>query len=119
MTTSASKKFLVLYLAPTDVLADWAKTDPATRKTEEEKMRAGWQRWMGDHAKMIRTTEAAGKTKEVTASGVGDIKNEIMLYSVVEAASHEEAATAFAKHPHLVIPRSSIQVMEVRAMGPG
>lgn len=118
MTTATLKKFLVLFLAPTAVLADWAKTDPGIKKVEEEKMRAGWQRWMGDHASMIRATEAAGKTKEVTASGIADIKNEIMLYSIVEAASHDEAAQAFASHPHLGIPKSSIQVMEIRAMGP-
>ncbi len=118
MTSSGLKKFMVLFLAPTEVLADWAKTDPAFKKTEEEKMRAGWQRWMEAHAQMILSTEAAGKTKEVTASGIADTKNEIMLYSFVEAATHDEAAAAFAKHPHLTIPRSSIQVMEVRAMGP-
>jgi len=105
MTTAALKKFLVLYLAPAEVLADWAKTDPAVRKTAEEKMRADWQRWMSDHANMVRATEAAGKTKSVAASGIGDIKNDIMLYSIVEAASHDEATKAFADHPHLGIPR--------------
>jgi hypothetical protein len=116
MTTSTLKKFLILYLVPNDVMADWAKTDPATRKPAEEKMRAEWGRWMGEHAKMITLTEAAGKTKAVTAAGIGDIKNEILLYSIVEAATHESAAKAFANHPHLAIPQSSIQVMEVRAM---
>ena len=116
MTTSTLKKFLILYLVPTDVMAEWAKTDPATRKPAEEKMRAEWGRWMDEHAKMITLTEAAGKTKAVTAAGIGDIKNEIMLYSIVEAATHESAAKAFANHPHLTIPQSSIQVMEVRAM---
>jgi len=116
MTTSTLKKFLILYLVPTDVMAEWAKTDPATRKPAEEKMRAEWGRWMDEHAKMITLTEAAGKTKAVTAAGIGDIKNEIMLYSIVEAATHESAAKAFATHPHLTIPQSSIQVMEVRAM---
>ena len=33
------KKFLVLYLAPASVLADWAKTDPEKRKAAEDKMR--------------------------------------------------------------------------------
>ena len=116
MTTSTLKKFLILYLVPTDVISEWAKTDPATRKPAEEKMRAEWGRWMGEHAKMITLTEAAGKTKAVTAAGIGDIKNEIMLYSIVEAATHESAAKTFATHPHLTIPQSSIQVMEVRAM---
>jgi hypothetical protein len=35
----------------------------------------------------------------------------------VEAASHEEAAKSFENHPHLQIPQSSIQVMEIRPMG--
>ena len=117
MATSTLKKFLVLYLVPADVLAGWAKTDPATRKPAEEKMQAEWGRWMGQHAKMITLTEAAGKTKAVTAAGIGDIKNEIMLYSMVEAETHDSAAKAFANHPHLTIPQSSIQVMEVKSMG--
>ena len=117
MTVSTLKKFLVLYLAPADVLASWAKTDPETRKPAEEKMRADWNRWMGEHAKMITLTDAAGKTMAVTASGITDTKNDIMLYSIVEADSHEEAAKAFAQHPHLGIPQASIQVMEVRPMG--
>ena len=119
MPTSTLKKFLVLYLVPADVLAGWAKTDPATRKPAEEKMQAEWGRWMGQHAKMITLTEAAGKTKAVTAAGIGDIKNEIMLYSIVEADTHDSAAKAFANHPHLTIHQSSIQVMEVRSIGHG
>jgi hypothetical protein len=119
MATSTLKKFLVLYLVPADVMAGWAKTDPATRKPAEEKMQAEWGRWMGAHAKMITLTEAAGKTKAVTAAGIGDTKNEIILYSIVEAETHDIAAKVFANHPHLTIPQSSIQVMEVRGMGHG
>jgi hypothetical protein len=118
MTASPLKKFLVLYLVPPDVLAGWAKTDPATKKAAEQKMQSDWQRWMGDHTKMIALTEAAGKTKAVTSAGIGDIKNDIMLYSIVEAENHDIAAKAFADHPHLTIPHSSIEVMELRALGP-
>jgi hypothetical protein len=117
MTASTLKKFLVLYLAPAEVLASWAKTDPGVKKAAEEKMRNEWQRWMSDHAKMITITAAGGKTKEITSAGIGDTKNDIMLYSVVEAESHDIAASAFAHHPHLQIPQSSIQVMEARAIG--
>lgn len=117
MTASIPKKFLVLYLAPADVLASWAKTDPEVKKAAEEKMRGEWQRWMSDHAKMIKLTEAAGKTKGITSAGIADTKNDVMLYSIVEAESHDMAARAFAQHPHLQIPQSSIQVMEARALG--
>ena len=118
MADATKKRFIALFLAPTSVMADWAKTDPDVRQAAEQKMRAEWTKWMEAHAKMITLTEAGGKTKRVTASGVSDAKNEIMLYSFVEAESHEAAARAFAHHPHLQIPQSSIEVMEVRAMGP-
>jgi hypothetical protein len=117
MTDSNTKKFLVLYLVPASVMADWAKTDPATKQAEEQKMHAAWGKWMGDHAKMIISTEAGGKTKRVTTSGVSDTRNDIVLCSFVEAQSHEAAAKAFEDHPHLQIPQSSIEVMYVRPMG--
>ena len=117
MTDSNMKRFLVLYLVPASVMADWAKTDPATKQAEEQKMHAAWGKWMGDHAKMIISTEAGGKTKRVTTSGVSDTRNDIVLCSFVEAQSHEAAAKAFEDHPHLQIPQSSIEVMYVRPMG--
>ena len=43
---------------------------------------------------MITVTEAAGKTKAVTSAGIGDLKNDIMLYSIVEAENHDAAAKA-------------------------
>jgi hypothetical protein len=117
MTDSPKKRFLVLYLVPAQVMGDWAKTDPDTRKAAEEKMRAEWQHWMRDHAPMLTITEAAGKTKNVTSNGVSDTRNDIILYSIVEAESHDVAAKTFERHPHLQIPQSSIQVTEVRQMG--
>ena len=110
------KKFLVLYLAPPSVIEEWMRTAPDVRKVAEEKMRGEWNTWMASHAKMITDTGAGGKTKLVSAGGVSDTKNDIMLYSFVEAESHEDAAAAFENHPHLQIPQSSIEVMEVRSM---
>jgi hypothetical protein len=113
------KKFLVLYLVPPTVIEDWSKTDPEKRKGAEEKMRGEWDKWMEDHAKMIADTGAGGKTKVITSNGTSYTKNDIMLYSFVAAESHEAAAKAFESHPHLQIPQASIEVMEVRPMGPG
>lgn len=117
MTDTTKQKFLVLYLIPAAVVADWSKTDPAIRQAEEQKMHAAWEKWMGENAKMIISTEAGGKTKRVTASGVSDTKNDIILCSFIEAESHDVAAKAFENHPHLQIPQSSIEVMCVRSMG--
>jgi hypothetical protein len=111
------KRFLVTYLAPASVITEWKKTDPDKRQAAEEKMRAEWKQWMNDHANMFADIGAGvGKTKLVTGHGISDTKNDIMLYSVVEAESHEAAAKSFEGHPHLQIPQSSIEIMEVHAL---
>ena len=48
---------------------------------------------------MITDTGAGGKTKLVSSRGISDSKNDIMLYSFIEAESHETAARAFESHP--------------------
>lgn len=111
------KKFLVTYLAPASVIADWKKTEPEKRKEAEAKMQGEWRKWMSDHAKMFADKGAGvGRTKRVTAQGTSDAKNDIMLYAIVEAESHEAAAKTFEGHPHLQIPQSSIEVMEIHSL---
>ena len=111
------KKFLITYLAPASVIDDWKKTEPAKRKQAEEKMQAEWKKWMGDHSKMLADPGAGvGKTKRVTAQGTADARNDLMLYAIVEAESHDEAANAFKDHPHLQIPQASIEVMEINPL---
>lgn len=117
MSNQKLTKFIVFYSIPAAVMGDWAKTDPNARKTAEDKMKTEWQKWMSDHAKVITLTEACGKTKKLTAGGISETRNDICLYSFVEAESHEAAAEIFKDHPHLQIPQASIEVMAVRAMG--
>ncbi|MDQ6916310.1 MAG: hypothetical protein M3023_00635 [Pseudomonadota bacterium] len=111
------KKFLVTYLAPASVIEEWKKTEPEKRKADEQKMQGEWKKWMSDHAKIFADAGAGvGKTKRVTAQGASDAKNDIMLYAIVEADSHEAAAKTFEGHPHLQIPQSSIEVMEIHSL---
>jgi hypothetical protein len=109
--------FLVTYLAPASVIEEWKKTEPEKRKAAEEKMQGEWRKWMSDHAKALADKGAGvGKTKRVSSQGLTDIKNDIMLYAVIQAESHEAAAKLFANHPHLQIPQSSIEVMEIHPL---
>lgn len=111
------QKFLVLYIAPVATIEEWMKTDPEKRKAAEEKMRAEWGIWMTANKKMLSgMTAGAGKTKRVTAEGVLDTKNDIMMYSIVEADSHEAAAEAFKDHPHFGIPGASIDIMPINPL---
>ena len=112
------KKYLVPYLAPAAVVDEWMKKDPKERQAAEEKMQKEWQQWSSDHAKMFDDTDAGvGRTKVVKPEGVSDTRNDVMLYATVEADSHEAAANTFKAHPHLQIPRASIEIMEIRSHG--
>ena len=105
------KKFLVLYLAPARVLEEWLKTDEEVRKPQEAKMKEDWDIWMKEYGALIKEVAGAGGTKRVTKEGITDIKNDIMLYALAEAESHEELAKAFENHPHFGIPEASIEIM--------
>ena len=111
-------KFLVLYRAPIAVLDEWSKTPVEKRKAEEEKMMTEWKKWTSEHAALFADQGAGvGKPKRVDASGVSDTRNDVMLYAIVNAASHDAAAKTFRSHPHLQIPQSSIEVMELYSHG--
>jgi hypothetical protein len=113
----AMKRFLVTYLAPASVIEDWKKTDPAKRKAAEEKMQSDWNSWMSNHHNIFVDKGAGvGKTRRVTADGSANGKNDIMLYSIVEAETHEAASKIFEDHPHLGIPSASIEIMEIHPL---
>jgi hypothetical protein len=111
------KRFLVTYLVPASVIDDWKKTAPEKRKEAEAQMQGDWKKWMSNHASIFVDKGAGvGKTRRVTAHGSGDARNDIMLYSVVQAESHEAASKIFEDHPHLRIPQSSIEIMEIHSL---
>jgi hypothetical protein len=111
------QRFLVVYLAPIEGIEEWMKIDPEMRKAEEEKMKAQWDQWMEKHkGSFIEETKAVGKTKRITKDGVSDTKNNMMLYSIVEAESHDAAATLFVDHPHFGIPDATIEIMPATSL---
>lgn len=110
------KYFTALYQMPVAGLEGWMEKPESERKEAEEKMKAEWNEWMGEHANAVQNTIALGKTKSVSASGVEDTKNGLMLSSYVAAESLEAAADLFKDHPHLQIPGATIEIMETRPM---
>jgi len=113
------KDFLVLYRAPVAVIDEWKKKPAEERKGEEEKMMSEWKSWMSKNAKRFSNMGGGtGKTKRVTAEGASDVRNDIMLYAVVQAESHDQAAQLFVGHPHLQIPQASIEIMETSPLPP-
>src|SRR5438128_845665 len=110
------KKFFVLYKAP---IEEFQKAMTKWTKDEQEASKQEWREWMGKHkAELTEMGGPVGKTKQVTTSGVIDIKNDIGGYSVVQAESHDAAAKIFLDSPHFErMGGPTIEVMEIMQMG--
>lgn len=106
-------KFLVTYHMPHQGLDTWLTLPEADRKAQEIEMQTEWNAWMAKHADILIETAGVGRPKRISAEGVVDSRNDIMMYSFIEATSAEAAAEIFRHHPHFGIPESWIEVMAV------
>ncbi len=106
-------KFFVTYQMPHTGLDDWMKMPEEERKAQEQQMQSEWNTWVEEHKVSLIETAGVGKPKCITAAGVEDSRNDIMMYSFVEAESLEAAADLFKGHPHFGIPGGWIEVMSV------
>lgn len=104
---------MAVYMMPSAGLDEWMKKPEAERKAEEGKMKEEWDAWMASHKAAVGETAGVGKPKRVTKEGTTDARNDLMMYSFVEAESPEAAAKLFEGHPHFGIPGASIEVMPV------
>lgn len=110
------KNFTVIYMAPASTIEEWMKKPEAERKEAETKMKVEWDEWVASHKDAILNTIALGKTKRVSASGVEDVKNDMMMSSYVQGESAEAVAELFKDHPHFTIPGATIEIMEARQL---
>ena len=110
------QKFIVMYMAPAAMMAEWMKKPESDRKGDEEKMMADWKTWTEAHSAMIKESNASGKNLRVSKDGTAMTPNDLMLYSIVEAESQEAAAENFKNHPHFGIPGATIDIMPIRPM---
>lgn len=91
----------------------WMKMPEDARKAGEQQMQSQWNAWMEAHKDRIIETAGVGKPKRITKEGAQDSRNDLMMYSFIEAESLEAAADLFKDHPHFGIPGGSIEVMAV------
>lgn len=106
-------KFLVTYQMPHTGFDEWLKTPEDVRKEQEQQMQSEWNAWMAEHKDALVESAGVGKPKRITSEGAVDSRNDIMMYSIVEAESLESASALFKSHPHFGIPGAWIEVMQV------
>ena len=111
------KRFMVLYQIPPSVMDEWKHKPSDERKDAEDKMSREIQAWTSGRGKLFTDRGAGlGRAKRITSSGVSDARNALAMYAVVQGESQDAVAKAFESHPHLQIPQSSIEVMELFAL---
>lgn len=106
-------KFFVTYQMPHTGLDAWLQLPEEERKAQEQQMQNEWNAWMEQHRTALTETAGVGKPKRITAAGIEDARNDLMMYSFVEAESLEAAAEMFKDHPHFGISGGWIEVMAV------
>ena len=115
--------YLAVFLGSqtTPQFAAWLKLSDAERAARGREGIAAWKKWAADHAaQIVEMGGPLGKTKKVSSEGIADISNDMGGFTVVRAASHEEAAKLFAQHPHFTIfPGDRIEVMPVMPVPAG
>ncbi|QBR02918.1 MULTISPECIES: YciI family protein [Paraburkholderia] len=114
---SDQKLFLAVFLGSKDnprSQAWWALPEETRAERAREGI-AAWKAWVEDHkADIVDLGGPLGKTKSIGEEGIEDTANALTGFTVVRAASHEEAAKLFERHPHFTIfPGDSIEVMPV------
>jgi hypothetical protein len=109
------KRFLAVYTGTPEAMARWKSLPESERQKREAEGLAAWHRWVADNGPSIVEKDGPlGRTKRVTAAGIEDIRNNLALYTVVQAESQEAAARLFVGHPHFTIfPGDGVEVMEV------
>ncbi len=110
------KKYLAIYTGSksAEKMKKWqAMSDDERNKKIKDGMTA-WTNWVEKNkVSIIDNGGPLGKTKQIDASGISDIKNLMTGFTLVEAESHEAAAKLFVDHPHfLIFPGDAIEIME-------
>jgi hypothetical protein len=106
------KKFMVLYMAP--VAAE------EQMKVSPEEMKKGmepWNAWYKKYQKAIVDFGGPlGKGTHFTKRGTSKGQTQVTGYSIVQAEDMEALKPIIAKHPHFMMPKASIEVLEIMPM---
>lgn len=95
--------------------AVWNALSDEQRRAREQEGMAAWGSWVETHRDAIVDNGGPlGRTKRISGDGVTDVSNDLAVYMVVRAASHEAAARMFEGHPHFThFSGEAVEVMPI------
>src|SRR6478609_480780 len=99
----------------------WYAMSEAARRAKDEEGLAALKAWDEAHKDdIVYMGGPLGPTKRTSQDGVADVVNELTVFVVVRAPSHEAAAKMFKGHPHFTIfPCDAVDVMPLLGPKPG
>jgi hypothetical protein len=91
----------------------WYAMSEEERRAKDVVGLAALKAWDEKHRdSIVYTGGPLGPTKRTSRNGIADVVNELTVFVVVRASSHEEAAKLFEGHPHMTIfPCDAVDVM--------
>jgi hypothetical protein len=104
-------KFMILYRATTSVRDQMANATPEQRKAGMD----AWMVWAGKAGDaVVDLGTPLAPTTHVGAAAAGG--EDVCGYSILQAASAQDITNLLDGHPHLEMPGSSIDVLEMLSM---
>ena len=96
----------------------WYAMSEEERRAKDEEGLAALEAWDEKHRdSIVYSGGPLGPTKRTSQDGIADVINELTVFVVVRAPSHEAAAKLFEGHPHCTIfPCHAVEVMPL--LGP-
>jgi hypothetical protein len=105
-------KFMVLYMAP--IAAE------EQMNVSPEEMKKGMEPWMAWYKKygkaIVDQGTPLGKGICIDNKGTSKGKSQVAGYSIVQAKDMDAAKALLTDHPHLMMPKASIEILEMMTM---
>ncbi|MGE5541112.1 MAG: hypothetical protein ACM3TU_02415 [Bacillota bacterium] len=112
-------KYVAIFCIPAAAMQDWmTNVDETTRKEQSQQVMEQWNAWRETNKDaIVEEGMPLGKTKRVSKDAIEDVKNDMNWFMIVQAESHEAAATLVQSNPHLqLIPSAYVEVMDTGGM---
>jgi hypothetical protein len=105
-------KFMILYMAPVSAEAQMNISPEDMKKGMEP-----WMAWYNKAGKAIVDMGAPlGKGTSFDKKGSSKGQTQVTGYSIVQAKDIDAVKAMLTDHPHLMMPKASIEILEIMPM---
>jgi hypothetical protein len=113
------KTFLAFLTGSPQALEFWKQSQlPQQLRERQAAGLEAWHVWVERHSdSIVQDGAPLGRSVSLTKGGMAASNNTVGAFTVVRAATHEEAAQLFLDHPHFTIfPGEGVEIMECLAI---